>query len=46
MKYVKIDLDDKEYDVLNKVRDGLTWKDFFMMLATKEGVEFAKKLKK
>ena len=46
MKYIKIDLDDKEYDALDKVRNGLTWKDFFMLLATKEGVEFVKKIKK
>ena len=46
MKYIKIDLDDKEYDVLDKVRDGLTWKDFFMLLAIKEVVELVKKLKK
>jgi len=46
MKNIHITLEDAEYEQIEKVKNGLTWHEFFMILATKEVVELAKKLKK
>ena len=46
MRNIHITLDNNEYDALEKVKDKLTWKTFFMQLAIKEVKEFVKKLEK
>jgi len=46
MRNIHITLDDDEYAALEKIKDGLTWKDFFMKLTIKEVTEFVKKIKK
>lgn len=46
MKWIKVALDNKEFEVLDKCKNGLTWKEFFMMLAVKEVVEIVKKIEK
>ena len=46
MKGIHIFIEDKEFEAVSKLKDGLTWHDFFMLLACKEAVELAKKIKK
>jgi len=46
MKHLHITLEDKEFEILEKCKDGDTWHDFVMKLADKEFNEILKKIKK
>ena len=46
MRSVHAIVEDKEYEVLETLKNGWTWHEFIMMLACKEIAEIIKKKKK